>query len=94
MYQSVQASLLSHSRALRLSTLQLLSRPIMGLSLEEREVMKRCLQAEEVSLDVQGVRERTYRIQKMAQVVPDGDELAADVCTRWLIGMWSLWILA
>lgn len=54
------------------------------------EVVKRCLQGEEVPLDVQGVRERVLRIGRVAQVVKDGDEDAADLCARWLIGGYFL----
>ena len=49
------------------------------------EVMKRCLQGEEVSLDVQGVRERVLRIGRVVHVV--GDAESAEFCARWLIGM-------
>jgi len=48
------------------------------------EIMKRCLQGEEVPCDVQGVRERVLRIGRVVQVV--GDAEAADFCARWLIG--------
>jgi U3 small nucleolar RNA-associated protein 20 len=48
------------------------------------EVLKRCLQGEGVSLDLQGVRERVLRIGKVVQVV--GDVRGAEVCARWLIG--------
>jgi len=41
---------------------------------------------EEVSLDVQGVRERVLRIGRVGQVVRDGDERGADICARWLVG--------
>jgi U3 small nucleolar RNA-associated protein 20 len=50
----------------------------------ELEVLKRCLQGEMVSLDVQGVRERVLHIGKVSQVVKD--ENSADICARWLIG--------
>ena len=48
------------------------------------EVLKRCLQGEGVSLDLQGVRERVLRIGKVVPVV--GDVRGAEVCARWLIG--------
>ena len=47
------------------------------------EVLKRCLQGEEVPLDLQGVRERVLRIGRVGQVV--GDKKGADLCARWLI---------
>lgn len=46
-------------------------------------MLKRCLQGEEVPLDLQGVRERVLRIGRVGQVV--GDEKGADLCARWLI---------
>ena len=51
------------------------------------ELLKKALQAEEVSIDVQGVRERVLRIGRLPLVVKDGDEAAADICARWLLGM-------
>jgi U3 small nucleolar RNA-associated protein 20 len=83
----LQSSLLSHSRALRLNTLRLLSccqRDESSPSLSE--VVKRCLQGEEASLDVQGVRERVLRIGRLSLMVKDGDKEGAEVSIRWLIG--------
>ncbi|OCH91059.1 hypothetical protein OBBRIDRAFT_887230 [Obba rivulosa] len=84
-YPFLQASLLSHSRSLRLSILRLLTSPIVKSPDGTVEVLKRALQGEEVSLDVQGSRERVLRIGRLPVVVRDGDELGADVCARWLI---------
>ncbi|THG95629.1 hypothetical protein EW026_g6070 [Hermanssonia centrifuga] len=83
-YPYLQSSLLSHSRLLRLSVLRLLSSPLVH-SNNPTEIVKQCLHGEEVSLDVQGVRERTVRINRMPQVLKDGDEQGADIATRWLI---------
>lgn len=71
---------------MRLSVLRLLASSAVSSSPSEKEVVKRCLQGEDVSLDVQGVRERVLRIGRIGQVVPDGDQSAADVAARWLIG--------
>jgi hypothetical protein len=49
-------------------------------------VVKRCLQGEEASLDVHGVRERVLRIGRVGHVVKDADEFSADLCARWLVG--------
>ena len=46
-----------------------------GNALSEREVLKRCLQGE----DVHCVWERVLRIGKVGQV-------GADICVRWLVG--------
>ncbi|KAH9485782.1 U3 small nucleolar RNA-associated protein 20 [Psilocybe cubensis] len=82
-YPSLYNSLISHSRALRLSALRLLDCKLVDPQHDQVEVLKRCLQGEEVSLDLQGVRERVLRIGRVGQVV--GDEKGADLCARWLI---------
>ena len=56
-------------------------------------MLKRCLQGEEVSLDVQGVRERVLRIGRVGVVVKDDDGesgAGSDICVRWLVGMFLL----
>lgn len=84
-YPSLQASLLSHSRPLRLSVLRLLTSPLIKAPDGTSDVLKRALQGEEVSIDVQGSRERVLRIGRLPVVVRDGDDIGADVCARWLI---------
>ncbi|KAF4598878.1 U3 snoRNP protein [Pleurotus pulmonarius] len=84
-YHSLNRSILSHSRALRLHSLRLLSSPFIQSSTAQREVLKRCLQGEEVPLDMQGVRERVLRIGRLSQLIRDDDELVADICVRWLL---------
>jgi U3 small nucleolar RNA-associated protein 20 len=86
LYLALRDSLLSHSRPLRLNALRLLACKLVKSSVGEQEVVKRCLQGEEVSLDIQGVRERLLRIGRVSQVVRDGDEISADLCARWLVG--------
>jgi hypothetical protein len=86
-YPSLQSSLLSHSRSLRLSTLRLLSSDVVKSSTGQQEVVKRCLQGEEVSVDVQGVRERVLRIGRVGQIIRDGDILGASIFIVWLIGL-------
>lgn len=90
-YPSLCTSLLSPSRSLRLNTLRFLdSKKLIDKNCQDPgvdgvvEVLKRCLQGEEVSLDLQGVRERVLRIGRVGQVV--GDVRGAEVCARWLIG--------
>ncbi|KIJ63496.1 hypothetical protein HYDPIDRAFT_133895 [Hydnomerulius pinastri MD-312] len=85
LYPRLQSCILSHSRSLRLSALKILSSKLVKSSPGERDVLKRCLQGEEVSLDVHGVRERVLRIGRIGQVVKDDEPLAADLCIRWLI---------
>ena len=84
-YEQLKSALLSHSRLLRLSTLRLLGSPIVRASEGTIELVKKALQAEEISVDVQGVRERVLRIGRVGQVV--GDTQGAELCARWLIGM-------
>ncbi|KAG5645293.1 hypothetical protein H0H81_009091 [Sphagnurus paluster] len=55
-YKKLQPLLLSHSWPLRLVTLRLLGLPLLKSPAGAHEVIKQCLQGEEVSLDVQGVR--------------------------------------
>jgi U3 small nucleolar RNA-associated protein 20 len=64
--------------------LRLLDSPLVQVPSPMAEVVKRCIQAEEASIDVQGVRERIVRIGRVGSVV--ADEQGADVCARWLIG--------
>ncbi|KAI5987597.1 armadillo-type protein [Pisolithus albus] len=98
----LRKSLDSHSRAIRLSTLQILtSHIVVGLSSAEEDVLRRCLQGEEVSLDAGGVRERVLRIGRVGMAVKHDDAGNADEngagetrrvgrgggeeCARWLM---------
>ena len=87
MYEQLKSALLSHSALLRLGTLRLLGSPIVRASEGTIELVKKALQAEEISVDVQGVRARVLRIGRLPLAVKDGDDVAADVCARWLIGV-------
>ncbi|KAF8589509.1 hypothetical protein K439DRAFT_362879 [Ramaria rubella] len=83
-YVYLRESLLSHMHLLRHDALRLLA----SASIEQtpsNEVLKRCIQGEENSLDIQGVRERVLRITGAPQVVKQGDEIGVDICARWLI---------
>ncbi|KAJ3508085.1 hypothetical protein NLJ89_g5945 [Agrocybe chaxingu] len=82
-YPHLRPTLISHSRVRRLAALRLLDSRLINPAHDQIEVLKRCLQGEEVSLDIQGVRERVLRIGRVGQVV--GDEKGADLCARWLI---------
>ncbi|KAH0588866.1 hypothetical protein H2248_004657 [Termitomyces sp. 'cryptogamus'] len=84
-YPSLRVFLLSHSQSLRLATLRLLTSESVGASGDVREAAGLCLKGEEVSLDVQGVRNRVLRIGRVGLGVKDGDELSADIVGRWLI---------
>ena len=86
LYGQLRPSLLSHSRRLRLSALRLLSSQAGQVDNGTAEVLKRALSGEEVSLDVQGVRERVLKISRMSQILKDDDTVGADVAARWLIG--------
>ncbi|KAH7909651.1 armadillo-type protein [Hygrophoropsis aurantiaca] len=85
LYPYLKSHIISHSRSLRLSAMKLLSSSFVQSSPGEQEVLKRCLQGEEVSLDVHGVRERVLRIGRVGQVVKEDEPLAADLCVRWLL---------
>jgi U3 small nucleolar RNA-associated protein 20 len=86
LYPALRESLLSHSHPLRLNTLRLLACTSVKSSVAERDVVTRCLQGEEVPLDAHGIRERLVHIGRVGQMVKDGDEVSADICTRWLTG--------
>ena len=94
LYEHLKPSLLSRSRSLRLQTLRLLNSSLVDVPTSTADLLKKTLQAEEVSIDVQGVQERVLRIGRLPVVVKDGDELAADICRRWLIGVCSRQLLA
>ncbi|KAI9063947.1 hypothetical protein FKP32DRAFT_1603293 [Trametes sanguinea] len=85
LYSPLKTSLLSHSRSLRLQTLRLLTSPLVDAPEGSAEVLRKALQAEEVSIDVQGVRERVLRINRLPVAVKDGDQQGAEICARWLI---------
>ncbi|KAG1832880.1 armadillo-type protein [Suillus subalutaceus] len=85
LYSCLQSRLLSPSRPLRSNVLGLLTSKMVKSSPGEHEALKRCLQGDEVSLDMHGVRERVLRIGRLYQVVRDDDSLSADICVRWLV---------
>lgn len=84
-YSRLQSRLLSPSRTLRSNVLALLTSKMVKSSPAEHEALKRCLQGDEVSLDMHGVRERVLRIGRLYQVVRDDGSLSADICIRWLV---------
>ncbi|KAG2158692.1 armadillo-type protein [Suillus bovinus] len=85
LYSRLQSRLLSPSRSLRSNVLGLLTSKMVKSSPAEHEALKRCLQGDEVSLDMHGVRERVLRIGRLYQVVRDDGSLSADICIRWLV---------
>ena len=85
-YPSLQSALLSHSRVLRLSALQILSSRLVSSSAGEQDALRRCLQGEEAPLDMNGARDRVLRIGRVGVAVRDDEHGAADLCGRWLIG--------
>jgi U3 small nucleolar RNA-associated protein 20 len=85
LYSRLQSRLLSPSRPLRSNVLGLLTSKMVKSSPAEHEALRRCLQGDEVSLDMHGVRERVLRIGRLYQVVRDDDSLSADICVRWLV---------
>ncbi|KAG1734522.1 armadillo-type protein [Suillus lakei] len=85
LYSRLQLQLLSPSRSLRSNVLGLLTSKMVKSSPVEHEALKRCLQGDEVSLDMHGVRERVLRIGRLYQVVRDDDSLSVDICVRWLV---------
>jgi U3 small nucleolar RNA-associated protein 20 len=89
LYDLLKESLTSHSRLTRLGVLRLLSCPFVSNSAESSaasNTINRCLQAEEISVDVQGVRERVLRISRLNHHLKDGDFFSTEIVIRWLIG--------
>lgn len=86
-YPHLQASLLSHSRNLRLAVLRLLNGPLVKCTSSQpsKQAIEKVLQAEEVALDVQGVRERSLRISRLDQFISVDDETGSDIAVRWLL---------
>ena len=83
---SKQPSSLTHVLCvLTLNALWLLNLPMFQPT-QSGEVLKRCLQGEEASLDMQGAHLRVLWITGTPQVLRDGDVVGADICARWLIG--------
>ena len=64
--------------------MRLLNSGAVNLLPYERQIIEKILQAEEVSLDVHGVRERTLRITRLPQFVPEGNSVTSRLVTRWL----------
>ena len=68
---------------LPLSALQIFSSRLVSSSVGEQDVLRRCLQGEEVSLVMSDVRDRVLRIGRVGVAVRDGEHGAADLCGRW-----------
>ncbi|KAL0955556.1 hypothetical protein HGRIS_001795 [Hohenbuehelia grisea] len=85
LYANLKPSISSHSHPLRLAVLSLLASSATRSSSNTQDVVKRCLLAEEVPLDVKGARERIVRVGRIAVVVKDEDHLGAEIAIRWLI---------
>lgn len=79
-------NVLSYSRSLRLAALNIITSPHMRVSVDLKDIATRCLQAEEVSVDVTGVRERVVKIGRLGETLRDDDRDAVDLCIRWLLG--------
>ncbi|KZT18582.1 hypothetical protein NEOLEDRAFT_1246369 [Neolentinus lepideus HHB14362 ss-1] len=88
MYPKLQDAVFSHIRGLRLSSLRLLTSPLVQASESIIDALKRCLQAEEVSLDVRGVRERSVKITRLPLSIKD--DASAEAATRWLIAQFKV----
>jgi U3 small nucleolar RNA-associated protein 20 len=84
-YQLLSSQVLSHSHVLRLGIAEFLASSAIGSTPSERQLLEKLLRAEQVPLDVQGVRERTLRISRLSQFIPDGDTLVSQLCVRWLV---------
>lgn len=77
---------MSHQHALRQHALRLLTSSIVDAG-QSNSLLRACLQGEEATLDVQGVRDRVLRITSIPQIVRTDDGVGSDAALRWLIGM-------
>lgn len=90
----------SHSHITRLNALHLISLACSSIA-EPNTLLciTTCTQAEQVPLDIQSVRDRVLKLNRIGLSVSDGDNTGADVIARWLIGQLKinlkpLWIPA
>ena len=70
---------------MRRNVLRLLDSSAISVSLAEQAIVLKTREAEDVSLDVQGVRERSLRIVKLEQAVAHGVGLESDLAIRWIL---------
>jgi hypothetical protein len=83
------SAIMSHDRRLRLNALRMINAhsSIHGESAVPPSTVRACLLAEEVVLDVAGVRDRVLKTGKVASSILERDILLA---TRWLLGISGL----
>ncbi|KAI0035598.1 armadillo-type protein [Vararia minispora EC-137] len=82
--------IISHSHLLREAILLLLTSPSITSTPSSQHLLDKLLQAEQVSLDVAGVRERTLRITRLPQFVPEVDGPASELAVRWLVSQFKV----
>lgn len=97
MYGPLAPLVSSHSRPFRLNALYLLSSPLVDVRPTRELVLSRLLRAEEVSIDVQGSRERVLRVTQLERVIPADDAVVSDLAVRWLVaqlkvGLRPVWL--
>jgi U3 small nucleolar RNA-associated protein 20 len=82
------AAIVSHDRRLRLSALRMVNAhsDVHGESATVPRAARACLLAEEVALDVAGVRDRVLKTGKVPSSVHD-DGRDVLLATRWLLGL-------
>lgn len=85
LYTLLENNLDSHSHVLRLTALQLLQLS-SEIPADSHSILRNTLAADSVPLTLQGARERNVHISKLVISVEDGNQVAARILARWLIG--------
>ena len=78
-------NLKSASQTLRLSSLELL-KAIVPSSASCQELLQLCIAAEEVPLNVQGIRERIHKIERLNRAIQVDNALAVEISVSWYLG--------
>jgi len=65
--------------------LHILGSKLVKASQAEQQVLKKTIQAEQVALDIQGVRERVLHISRLEQFVAEDESRSSNLVVRWLI---------
>ena len=84
----MKENLSSASQSLRLSSLTLLN-GILPSSSGCQELIQLCIAAEEVPLNIQGVRERIHKVERLNRALPSDNELAIEILAFWYLGTCS-----
>jgi U3 small nucleolar RNA-associated protein 20 len=89
-YPHLASSVLSHSRRSRLSSLYLLSSPLVCRDPAQELVLSKLLQADEVPIDAQSSRERVLHVTQLERIIPSGDTVVSELAVRWVVAQFKI----